>query len=358
MALVVGLLLLIYEQERSHQAQRFEARHEAQINESFAIMGNRLAAVVRDMRYLANTQRLEAYLGGHGAQDQESAMLDALAEDWRRFMATRPTLYDQIRYLDRDGRERARINNRAGRVQRVPEAELQQKFDRYYVQEARSLPGDTIYLSRLDLNMEHGVVEQPLKPMLRLVTAPLRGRLQDGGLLVLNVLAQPILERLRSDATGSGPSHVWLLDPQGYWLLGDAPDQEWGFMLPERSQFRLDSAHPALHAALQASPPGPQTVHRRIDGGVFSFQRYDPGADTASLLSEVRLHDAAGVYWTLARWSPASEIDAAVAPTVAHLAWIGGALVLLHLGRCTTLAAGAARAGEAIDSGEALTRFR
>jgi len=162
--------------------------------------------------------------------------------------------------------------------------------------------------------------------MLRLVASPLQGRIENGGLLVLNFLAKPVIERLRGTPDGD---RLWLLDPAGYWLLGDDPDQEWGFMLPMRRQYRLEHLHPELHAVLQSAPPGPQTSHRRVADGVFSYQRYDPGAYTSGLLPGIKLYDAPGVYWTVARWSPASEIDARMAPFITQLTWIGAVLTLL-----------------------------
>jgi len=130
MALVAGFLFLRYQQERIHQTESIEERHQTQITEAFAILRNRLAASVRDIRYLADTQHLELYLRGRQMPGEEPRLRAQLAEDWRRLMASRPAFYDQIRYLDPDGRERIRINNDKGVARIVPESALQQKFDR------------------------------------------------------------------------------------------------------------------------------------------------------------------------------------------------------------------------------------
>ena len=326
-ALASLLLLIVYQQEEKHQIQAIEVRHQAQIDEAFAILRNRLAASVRDIRHLTSTQDLEAYVQAHLQHQANEPQLRArLAEGWRRFMATCPNLYDQIRYLDRDGREIIRINKRDNASVIVPSEELQQKFDRYYVREARELPGDTIYLSRLDLNIERGVVEYPIKPMLRLVTPPLAGRLNDGGMVVLNFLTQPILERLRG-ATDRNP--LWMLDAQGYWLLGDTPDQEWGFVLSERKSQQLGIVHPALQAELDASPPSETLVHRTVGGGVFSYARYNPSAYTAALLPGVKLHDGPNSYWTLARWTPAEQFAEQMQPYLVRLWTMWGLVVVL-----------------------------
>ena len=50
------------------------------------------------------------------------------------------------------------------------QAALQNKKDRYYFQDTMTLEKGQIFISKLDLNMENGVLEQPIKPMLRLGT--------------------------------------------------------------------------------------------------------------------------------------------------------------------------------------------
>ena len=73
--------------------------------------------------------------------------------------------YDQLRYIDETGQEVIRVN--AGGVI-VPHEQLQNKADRDYFLKANALAANQIYISRVDLNIEHGKVEQPVKPMLRL----------------------------------------------------------------------------------------------------------------------------------------------------------------------------------------------
>ncbi|MBW2660182.1 MAG: cache domain-containing protein, partial [Deltaproteobacteria bacterium] len=62
--------------------------------------------------------------------------------------------YYQIRFISADGHEHLRINNIDGKAVLVPESELQDKSNRYYIQEAFHCKGDETYVSHLDLNME------------------------------------------------------------------------------------------------------------------------------------------------------------------------------------------------------------
>jgi diguanylate cyclase (GGDEF)-like protein len=110
------------------------------------------------------------------------------------------------------------------------EDDLQDKKDRYYFTESIALDDTEVYVSKLDLNIENGEIEQPLKPMLRL-GVPCHG--SDGellGVIVINYLADDLLDAIRSAAAGSNGS-LFILNSEGYWIVNSADsDTEWAFM--------------------------------------------------------------------------------------------------------------------------------
>lgn len=85
-------------------------------------------------------------------------------------VSQRKEVYDQLRYLDMEGNEIVRINFKDDHAQVVPPEQLQNKRHRYYFSEAVQLGCRKIYVSPLDLNIEHGQIEVPLKPMIRLAS--------------------------------------------------------------------------------------------------------------------------------------------------------------------------------------------
>lgn len=89
-----------------------------------------------------------------------------LADDLVSFLAT-TELFDQVRLLDLQGMEVIRANYRDGKPYLVPKEQLQWKGNRYYVTEAIGLQANELYISPLDLNVEYGKVEEPIKPTIR-----------------------------------------------------------------------------------------------------------------------------------------------------------------------------------------------
>ena len=97
----------------------------------------------------------------------------------------------QARILSVEGLELLRVHRVDGQVVSVSEEALQVKADRYYVKDARTLVLGELYLSRLDLNEERGVVQDPPTPVLRVLTPTPGGRL-----LALNQDGTSLLARL------------------------------------------------------------------------------------------------------------------------------------------------------------------
>ena len=79
-------------------------------------------------------------------------------------------LYDQVRFLDENGMEVIRVNFNQGQPYIVPKDKLQNKAKRYYFADTIKLDPGQVFCVTLDLNIERGQIEQPLKPMIRFGT--------------------------------------------------------------------------------------------------------------------------------------------------------------------------------------------
>jgi PAS domain S-box-containing protein len=102
----------------------------------------------------------------------------------------------QIRYLDKEGLEKIRIDrDNNGRVFRVEK--LQDKSKRYYFTKTASLKRGEYYVSNLDLNIENGQIEIPYKPTIR-ISKPVFQNGEFKGILILNYLAWEIIEKINN----------------------------------------------------------------------------------------------------------------------------------------------------------------
>lgn len=179
-------------------------------------------------------------------------------------------LISQLRWLDQQGQEQVRVNIADGTAYRVPEPELQNKSQRYYVVAAQGLGENQIYFSPLDLNIEHGTIVTPLEPTLRtVIRTGVRDSMQPG-LLILNFNLSSLFQQIRRQAnTDTEPK---MINSSGYWMLHPNPTLEWGFLRNNGEQV-VRQQYPELWQYMQqhASGRGVQLYDR-----LWSYTRIEP----------------------------------------------------------------------------------
>ena len=177
-----------------------------------------------------------------------------LENDFRAF-CNNSKLFDQIRFLDETGMEQIRINFNQNQSIIVPENKLQNKGKRYYFADTFVLEPGRIFMSPFDLNIEHGQIEHPLKPMIRFGTPIVDYKGQKRGIVLLNYLGTNLINTLKQASPDSHNSFA-LLNFNGYWLKGPIPEDEWGFMYNERKDKTLAKQHPAIWEKIAAQNEG------------------------------------------------------------------------------------------------------
>ncbi len=186
----------------------------------------------------------------------------------------------QLRWIDAKGMERVRVERqRTSNPYVVPYHQLQNKLDRYYVEEGFNLPPNGVYLSKFDLNIDNGEISRPLLPVLRIV---LRLPLQNDhnlGLLIINLNGKPWLDSIRA-STGEYASQLRLANENLEWLLHPNPQLEWGFMLGFDE--RLDKEVPGVAKSLRSEL---YEGHQVYNDGLWSWSWI-----TANNLLNERLH--------------------------------------------------------------------
>ena len=194
--------------------------------------------------------------------------------------------YDQIRLLGLDGQELIRVDNNSGIISSIPVKDLQLKKPRYYFQESLALEKGEIFISRLDLNVENNVIQNPINPMIRFSSPIFDDKRVMRAVLVVNYKAQELLNRISSSQLIHDGSNFMLLNKEGFWLLNrDNPGREWGFMY-NRQEDNFSSMFAVEWEAVQDETKG--IIHS--EDGLFTFQRIATGSYSTGS-SENRLGD-------------------------------------------------------------------
>ncbi|RBW47250.1 hypothetical protein DS885_04125 [Psychromonas sp. B3M02] len=144
--------------------------------------------------------------------------------------------YDQIRLIDMQGNERIRMNYNNGQPAIVKKQNLQNKKNSSYFQESIKLKKGQVYVSAMELNMEHGQVELPYKPVVRFATPIFNAKGNKVGIMVMNYFANELLEDFRKQMELRISGQGMLIDPQGYWLSNHNRSNEWGASLDDVDQ--------------------------------------------------------------------------------------------------------------------------
>lgn len=150
--------------------------------------------------------------------------------------------YIQMRVigLDRGGREILRVDRsgEAGAVRVVPEQELQVKGDRPYFLDTIALGRGQIYLGRVELNREHGEIEQPHVPVLRIAAPIHTERGEPYGIVIINVDMRKAFALVRTLSKSVEATYV--VNRQGDYLLHPDESKVFGFDLGSRHRLQDD----------------------------------------------------------------------------------------------------------------------
>jgi PAS domain S-box-containing protein len=249
-----------------------------------------LGLPLRHLRLLANTDDLRRAMNKTGPDAARR-----LQADFETLIAYHPN-YDKVRWIDEAGRERIRVNNVRGHPVPASRDQLRDEGSSYYFTDTMALkPGD-VFLSPLDLEAEHGKVDMPYKPMLRLATPVQDRNGRPRGILILNVSAQHLLDTFR-ESFGESRDHAMLVNRDGYWLSSPDPEDAWGFMFHRKET--MATHYPDAWKTVTATPSG------QVDAG--------DGLWTWSTAYPLKVEDSQNIQgipeWLVISHFPANQLD-------------------------------------------------
>ena len=271
---LLGLLIFggwfTYSSEVEREMKRLQELEMLEVVLGARNVEQNLRYLTSEVSILASSPLLKNFLESGSEQDR-SALNQAY-----RDVARNRQFYHQIRYLDESGMERVRVDSDEGLVKIIAQARLQDKSGRYYFTDAFALDKGEFYFSRFDLNIEHGQIELPYRPMLRVAQPVFDDESNKRGIAIINYAGAQILEDFAAQFVRDQLSHAMLLDGFGYWLMGPDKDAEWGFMFNNDHSFASRFADEWSTISQQ---PGGQFQN---DKGLFSFHKIRLNGESSS----------------------------------------------------------------------------
>lgn len=159
--------------------------------------------------------------------------------DFFMFMAKSNRDFMQLRYIDKNGFEKVRLqrSKEGEKPIFIPQDRLQDKSKRYYFSNSKNKPLEKVWFSKIDLNEENGKVELPYRPTLRAIL-PLAKDGNFDGILIVNFFMDTFLKRLVN-----APLYDMILaDNKGFVIKHYDDSKNWGFY--KKPQYTLQQDLP------------------------------------------------------------------------------------------------------------------
>ena len=308
--LIITIFAIIFAITILHIYNRAEIQSNMDVEQHIVEMP--VMGIIQDIRdiyldviILANQKHIEDLWKEDKTVDQN--ILHELSENFLAISKLKKQ-YDQVRLIDENGLETIRINYNNGSPYIVSKENLQNKKGRYYFDDVFNLQKNEIFVSPLDLNIEHGKVEKPLKPMIRVGTPIFNKSGKKSGIVLLNYFGADLIDHCKNYFNTSKKDNIMLLNSDGYWLCGVNPDNEWGFMFKEKKDRTFGNKFPKAWEKINSQRSG----QFENQAGLFTFETIFPlaegqilstGTDEAFSASQSKLNSK-DYYWKIVSLLP------------------------------------------------------
>jgi diguanylate cyclase (GGDEF)-like protein/PAS domain S-box-containing protein len=184
------------------------------------ILTENFETISADLMLLQSDEYIRSYI-----ESSDNSTLLRLKERFTFFAKSR-AIYHQVRLIDENGMEVIRINNNNGEVQMVQDNELQDKSNRYYFKETNKLGKNEIFISPLDPNIEHGILETPLRPTTRFGIPIFSKTGKNKGIVLLNYDFKPTLSKFSEHFVSTESIEYSIITFDGSYILSQDAEKE------------------------------------------------------------------------------------------------------------------------------------
>jgi signal transduction histidine kinase len=203
-----------------------------------------LAMLIADTRFLGELPALHEMkrIAQHGdpvARAEFEAWRLLLQSVFQPLIQSRP-MYSQIRLIGvaDGGRELIRLERFGDRVEVA--AELQRKGDQPYFQQSIALPPGEVLLSRIELNQQHGRIQEPHVPVIRASVPVHDAPGKPFGMIVINANARTLFAAMRQKSKHT----LYVTDERGEFIAH--PDETAAFAFEFGRSHRIQQTWPQV----------------------------------------------------------------------------------------------------------------
>ncbi len=258
-----------------------------------SIMERYISSVLTDVKYISEDYKVHQNYYGDKSEEE-------LVQEWILFSKNKG-IYDQIRFIDKNGMEKLRVDYSNGSPKTVPYNELKYKGDKAYFKAALDINPGEIGISKFDLNMENNIVETPIKPVIRFYT-PIYDKANNlSGIIVLNYSPKNLLRDFEKISL-NGEGEFFLINSDGYYLINKDKSKEWAFMYPEKKNISFKNDFPEEWKTIFPSEAG----QFQSKNGIFTYKDLLPlslqqsklvlSEGPFTIISHVSIDSSAGYY--------------------------------------------------------------
>lgn len=247
--------------------------------------------------------------------NSEKNQLDKLGNLKSNFLefSKENTAYYQLKYINEFGNEIVNVEFDGENSFIVSNSNLKNIKDKYYFKHSMKLDNEEVYLSKIDLNVIDGVLdnrgteENPIYVPIIIYSTPIfddyGGR---KGIVVSNVYADYFLEEIRRYKRNG--EEVFLIDDKGYYLANPDRSKEFGFTTKQDYNFYKDYPQIIKEDLIINGRNKVET-----DSSIFTFRYIYPTTSSFEIYkgSEKILKDNSmdGYHWVLVSISEKESIN-------------------------------------------------
>jgi PAS domain S-box-containing protein/diguanylate cyclase (GGDEF)-like protein len=207
-------------------------------------------SVTADLKVIKDSNEINNYINNPTINT-----LTQLNEMFTRFSKNK-TIYDQLRLIDTNGMEIARVNYDNGNANIIKGEKLQNKKGIDYFLGALSLKPKEIYISQFDLNTENGKIEEPIKPTIRFGVPVFKSNGEKFGILIFNYLGENVLAQINENIEQKNDFTIELLNSDGYFLSSKDKKNNWNFMYEDKKHISFKSEDKDMWGVINVNESG------------------------------------------------------------------------------------------------------